>query len=115
MCVVCYILKELLELKFDYLVELVLFVVMKELVLFILENGIFIIILFIGVLVDIFFYEKVKEMVKVNDIWVYLVFGVIGGFDVLRIIFLMGNVIVCFFNEKGFDVLKGILVYKEEL
>lgn len=115
MCAACHTLKELLELKPDYLVESASPAAMKELALPTLENGTSIITLSIGALADTSFYEKVKETAKANDTRVYLVSGAIGGFDVLRTTSLMGNATARFFNEKGPDALKGISVYKEEL
>jgi aspartate dehydrogenase len=115
MCAACHTLKELLELKPDYLVESASPAAMKELALPTLENGTSIITLSIGALADTSFYEKVKETAKANDTRVYLVSGATGGFDVLRTTSLMGNATARFFNEKGPDALKGTSVYKEEL
>ena len=84
MCAACHTLKELLELKPDYLVESASPAAMKELALPTLENGTSIITLSIGALADTSFYEKVKETAKANDTRVYLVSGATGGFDVLR-------------------------------
>ena len=80
----CHTVKELLELKPDYLVESASPAAMKELALPTLENGTAIITLSRGALADTSFYEKVKETAKANDTRVYLVSGAIGGFDVLR-------------------------------
>ena len=99
MCAACHTLKELLELKPDYLVESASPAAMKELALPTLENGTSIITLSIGALADTSFYEKVKETAKANDTRVYLVSGAIGGFDVLRTTSLMGNATARFFNE----------------
>ena len=101
MCAACHTLKELLELKPDYLMESASPAAMKELALPTLENGTSIITLSIGALADTSFYEKVKETAKANDTRVYLVSGAIGGFDVLRTTSLMGNATARFFNEKG--------------
>lgn len=100
MCAACHTLKELLELKPDYLVESASPAAMKELALPTLENGTSIITLSIGALADTSFYEKVKETAKANDTRVYLVSGAIGGFDVLRTTSLMGNATARFSMKK---------------
>ena len=99
MCATCHTLKELLELKPDYLVESASPAAMKELALPTLENGTSIITLSIGALADTSFYEKVKETAKANDTRVYLVSGATGGFDVLRTTSLMGNATARFFRQ----------------
>lgn len=100
MCAACHTLKELLELKPDYLVESASPAAMKELALPTLENGTSIITLSIGALADTSFYEKVKETAKANDTRVYLVSGATGGFDVLRTTSLMGNATARFSMKK---------------
>ena len=100
MCAACHTLKELLELKPDYLVESASPAAMKELALPTLENGTSIITLSIGALADTSFYEKVKETAKANDTRVYLVSGATGGFDVLRTTSLMGNATARFYQKN---------------
>lgn len=61
MCAACHTLKELLELKPDYLVESASPAAMKELALPTLENGTSIITLSIGALADTSFMRKSKK------------------------------------------------------
>lgn len=114
-CVSCATLKELLELKPDYLVESASPAAMKEIALPALENGTSIITLSIGAMADEAFYQEVMDTARTNGTRVYLVSGATGGFDVLRTAFLMGNASARFFNEKGPDALKGTTVYDEAL
>ena len=99
MCAACHTLKELLELKPDYLVESASPAAMKELALPTWKRTP-IITLSIGALADTSFYEKVKETAKANDTRVYLVSGATGGFDVLRTTSLMGNATARFSMKK---------------
>ncbi|MDL2213035.1 DUF108 domain-containing protein [Bacteroides sp. OttesenSCG-928-J23] len=114
-CVACTTLKELLELKPDYLVEAASPAAMKELALPTLKNGTSIVTLSIGALADTAFYREVMEVAKSNGTRVYIASGATGGFDVLRTATLMGNASARFFNEKGPNALRRSPVYDPSL
>ncbi len=114
-CTACGNLDELLALKPDYIVESASPASMREIALPALKNGSSIVTLSIGALADEVFYEEVQSTAREYKTRVHLVSGAIGGFDVLRIVSLMGSSTASFDTEKGPDSLRDSPVYEELL
>jgi aspartate dehydrogenase len=114
-CAVCPGVKELLNLRPDFIVEAASPSALKELALPALENGSSIVALSIGAFADESFYGQVTRTAETHGTRVYIVSGAVGGFDVLRTVALMGTCSASIDTEKGPDSLKGTPVYEEAL
>lgn len=111
----CGALKELLDLKPDYVIEAASPIVMKEIAEKTLRNGSNLIVLSIGAFADGEFYEKIKQTAREAGVRVHLASGAIGGFDVLRTAALMSSIRSSITTEKGPASLKGTPIFKESL
>lgn len=100
-CKACDTIEELLKLKPDYIAEAASVQSVKEMAEKISAAGANLIVLSIGAFADAMFYEKIKDVNRVNGTRIYLASGAIGGFDVLRTVSLMGMV------KSGIETTKG--------
>lgn len=114
-CKPCKSVNELLTFKPDYIVETASPDAMRALAIPALENGSNIVTLSIGAFADGNFYNKVKEIAKINNTRVYVASGAIGGLDVMRTVSLMENCTGTFDTEKGPNSLKNTPVYDDKL
>lgn len=114
-CVVCGSIKELIELRPDYIIEAASPEGLTMLALPALRNGISIIALSIGALADDAFRKEVEIAAKENHAKLHIVAGAIGGFDVLRTASMMDDCHVSFATKKGPNSLRGTTVYADAL
>ena len=105
----------LLALEPEYIVEAASVDAVRAMAVPVLRRGVNLVVLSIGAFADLAFYEEVKQAAREGGAKVHLASGAIGGFDVLRTVFLMGQGSSGIATRKGPASLKGTPVFEESL
>ena len=114
-CAACAGVKELLALRPDYVAEAASVQTVRDHAEEILEAWASFVVLSIGAFADRDFYERVRGTALRTGRKIHIASGAIGGFDVLRTVFLMGQGSSGIATRKGPASLKGTPVFEESL
>lgn len=114
-CAACSDLDELLACKPAYIAEAASVQSIRDGAEKILSSGSSLIVLSIGAFADQEFYRKVRETAAANGTKVYIASGAVGGFDVLRTVSLMGDVVSGIETRKGPKSLQNTPLFEEHL